>query len=107
MSRQSQETYIQQFRMMSNGDIKNKKKKKKKIIPEDKTTQAPITEVLSLKLSEVIPALLHASDIEKKALRLIYMPRGIMENPILDINKNHKTYFVAGEQQQKYYTVVT
>ena len=56
MSRQSQETYIQQFRMMSNGYIKNKKKN---IIPEDNTTQEPITEVLSLKLSEVIPALLH------------------------------------------------
>ena len=65
MSRQNQETYVQQFRMMSNGDIKNKKNI---VIPEDSTTQAPITEVLSLKLTEVIPALLHASDIEKKAL---------------------------------------
>ena len=72
----------------------------------DKTTQAPITEVLSLKFSEVIPALINASDIEKKALRLINMPRAITENPTLDINKNHKTYFVAGEKQQKYYTVV-
>ena len=64
--------------MMSNGDIKNKKNI---VIPEDSTTQAPITEVLSFKLTEVIPALLHASDIEKKALRLINMPRAIMENP--------------------------
>ena len=45
-------------------------------------------EVLSLKLSEVIPALLHASDIEKKALQLINMPHAIMENPTLDISKN-------------------
>ena len=103
MSRQSQETYIQQFRMMSNCDIRNKKNI---VIPEDKTTQAPTTEVLSLKLSEVIPALLNASDIEKKALRLIIMPRAITENPTLDINKKHKAYFLAGEKQQKYYTVV-
>ena len=34
------------------------------------------------------------------------MPRAITENPIFDINKSRKTYFVAGEQQQKYYTVV-
>ena len=64
--------------MMSNGDIKNKKII---VIPEDSTTQAPIMEVLSFKVTEVIPALLHASDIEKKALRLINMPRAIMENP--------------------------
>ena len=103
MPRQSQKIHIQQFRMMSNGDIKNKKNN---VIPEDRTTQAPITEVLSLKLSEVIPALLHASDIEKKDLRLINMARAITGNPTLDINKNHKTCFVAGEKEQKYYTVV-
>ena len=103
MSRQNQETYVQQLRMMSNGNIKNKNNI---VIPEGNTTQAPIIEVLSLKLTEVIHALLHASDIEKKALRLINMPRAITENPTLDINKNHKTYFVAGEKQQKYYTVV-
>ena len=57
MSRQNQEAYIQQFRMKSNGDIKNKKNI---VIPEDNTTQAPITQVLSLKLTEDIPALLHA-----------------------------------------------
>ena len=56
------------------------------VIPEDNTTEAPITEVLSLKLS----------DIEKKALQLINMPRAITENPTLDINKNHKTYFFSG-----------
>ena len=78
MSRQNQEACIQQFRMKSNGDIKNKKNI---VIPEDNTTQAPITQVLSLKLTEDIPALLHA-------------------------NRNHKTCFVAGEKQQKYYTVV-
>ena len=89
--------------MISNGDIKNKKNI---VIPEDNTTQAPITQVLSLKLTEVIPALLHASDIEKKPLGLINMPRAISENPTLDINRNHKTCFVAGEKQQKYYTVV-
>ena len=33
------------------------------------------------------------------------MPRAITENQTLDINKNHKTYFVAGEKQQKYYQV--
>ena len=98
MSRQNQEMYVQQLRIMSNGDIKNKNNI---VIPEDNTNQAPIIEVLSLKLTEVIPALLHASDIEKKALRLINMPRAITENPTLDINKNHKTYFVAGEKQQK------
>ena len=98
MSRQNQEMYVQQLRIMSNGDIKNKNNI---VIPEDNTNQAPIIEVLSLKLTEVIPALLYASDIEKKALRLINMPRAITENPTLDINKNHKTYFVAGEKQQK------
>ena len=103
MSRQNQETYVQQLRMMSNGDIKNKNNI---VIPEDNTTQAPIIEVLSLKLTEVIHALLHASDIEKKALRLINMPRATTESSTLDINRNHKTYFVAGEKQKKYYTVV-
>ena len=103
MSRQNQETYVQQFRIMNNGDTKNKKNI---VIPEDNTTQASITEVLSLKLIEVIPALLYASYVEKKALWLINMPRAITENPTLDINKNHKTYFVAGEKQQKYYIVV-
>ena len=85
--------------MMSNGDIKHKKYI---VIPEDSTAEAPITEVLYLKLSEVIPALLHASDNEEKALRLINVRRAIRENPTLDINKNRKTYFVAGEKQQKY-----
>ena len=45
--------------MMSNGDIRNKKNI---VISEDNTTQLPMREVLSLKLSEVIPALLHASE---------------------------------------------
>ena len=54
----------------------------------------------------MILALLHASDIEKKALQLINMPRAITENPTLDIKKSHKTYFGVGEKQQKYYTVV-
>ena len=85
--------------MMSNCDIKHKKYI---VIPEDSTAQAPITEVLYLKLSEVISALLHASDNEEKALRLINVRRAIRENPTLDINKNRKTYFVAGDKQQKY-----
>ena len=65
MSRQNQETYVQQFRIMSNGDTKNKKNI---VIPEGNTTQALITDVLSLKLTEVLRVLFHASDIEKKAL---------------------------------------
>ena len=34
------------------------------------------------------------------------MPRATTESSTLDINRNHKTYFVAGEKQKKYYTVV-
>ena len=41
-------------------------------------------------------------NIEEKALRFINVPRAITENTTLNINKNHKTYFVAGEKQQKY-----
>ena len=86
---------------MSNVDIKSKKKKKKIVASEGNTIQATITEVLSLKFSDVIPAVLHAFDIEKEALRFVNQSINQSTNQSINqsinqsVNQSKQMYFTA------------
>ena len=98
MPRNSQESYIRDFRNMNQFDIESKK-----LIAIPATAdEVPLAiETLSIQLPDFIPTVLHVKDIESKALRLLNSPRAISENPTLGCGDNHgKTFFVAGEKQK-------
>ena len=98
MSRNSQESYVREFRNMNKFDIESQKFIR---IPAA-TNKVPLAiETLSIQLPDFIPTVLHVKDIESKALKLLNSPHAISENPTLGCKDNHgKTFFVAGEKQK-------
>ena len=62
----------------------------------DELVQHPLVETLGTKLSEVLPELFHANEIEKKAIRLINHPSAISIVPTLETNEVKKVFLVQG-----------
>ena len=93
-SENEQKRYLKDFRMLSKSDLL----KRKEISTEgfgDPKKVTPAVEILSVKLSERLPNLLHASLVESKALYLLNSPDAIVLSPSLNVHDKGKTYFVA------------
>ena len=59
---------------------------------------------LSVKLTDVLPSLMHVSLIEKKALEILNSPESLVRHPTFDGDEKSKRYMVA-KREGGFYTV--
>ena len=93
-SENEQKRYLKDFRMLSKSDLLKRKELSTEGFGDSKKV-TPAVEILSVKLSERLPNLLHASLVEPEALYLLNSPDAIVLSPSLNVHDKGKTYFVA------------
>ena len=95
-SKEERVQYVRQFREMTSDEVKQRKE-----IDTDCFGmcfgETETIDVLSVKLSEKLPNLLHCDLIERKALQLLNIPNAVVLEPTLIPQINGKIYLVAGK----------
>lgn len=97
--------YAEQFNRLTTKDVTERKTINIEILDEPfgNVSKIPINN-LSVKLTDVLPSLLHVDLIEQKALHLLNMPKAIVPCPTLEEEKQCKT-FMAAREDGTFYTV--
>ena len=100
-----QEQYTERFHQLTTDDVKEKKIINVEVHEEhsEKALKSPINN-LSVKLSDVLPSILHIDLIEKKAIRILNMPKALVHCPTFDEDVQSRKFMVAKEDG-KYYSV--
>ena len=91
--------YVEEFHKMTIDDVRAKKN----ISRPDPQSDLPVPEEcianLSVKLSEVLPHILHAKLMEERAMRILNTPGAVVLSPTMDERDNGKKYLVAGSNK--------
>lgn len=94
--------YIDEFHKLSKEDLSNRKLIQ---IPDDSTANVVKTPInnLSVKLTDVLPALLHVDCIEKKALHILNTPESLV--PFPSFSEDAATKFMVAKYDGCFHTV--
>ena len=94
--------YIDEFHKLSKEDLVNRKLIQ---IPDDSTANVVKTPInnLSVKLTDVLPALLHVDCIEKKALHILNTPESLVQFP--SFSEDVVTKFMVAKSAGCFHTV--